>query len=133
MTLTEQRGDTVTYVGPPSVSKGVCLHCGRAKTSLKRGDICGTEGGYEYVELIDEWPQHRWRGWSDAELERFHVKAEAYDRYRRANVSYFEWMPCDDSTVGHHPATRDDPEWGIRVGQCTLGGKQGVAESPQVS
>ena len=46
-----------------------CLHCDQTKAEIKQNQtICGIVSGYEYQELTDEWPAHRWVDWKDHEL-----------------------------------------------------------------
>lgn len=104
-----------------------CLHCGETKASLKRQgiDMCGIEGGYEYRELEHEWPRHRWVDWTNAELARFGVKPEAYDRHRRTDSLTFQYIACDDTVRGHAPQREvEDIDWGLVLGQCILCGRK---------
>ena len=103
---------------------GTCLQCGQTREQVKANDtICGIEGGYEYVELVAEWPKHHWRDWSDKELDGAKIRPEFWDRYRRASVSYFEWTACEHSTFGHRIMDEDRDEYLIKAGQCIKCGK----------
>lgn len=103
-----------------------CLQCEQSRAEVKANDtICGIEGGYEYVELVAEWDAHHWRDWSDKEMASSGVRPEFYDAYRRAPISYFEWIACEHSTFGHQIAEEDDPDYGINVGDCFRCGKTG--------
>ena len=89
-----------------------CLHCEQTKAEIKRDQtICGLVSGYEYQELTDEWPRHRWAGWKDRELPNI-LRPEFYDQYRRTPVTHFEWLPCEHTTIGHkYPTTPEDVEY----------------------
>lgn len=96
-----------------------CLHCGQTKAQIKRDQtICGIEGGYEYVELIAEWPRHRWVDWTDKELTRYGIRPEAFAKYRRQPITQFEYVDCADTIRGHNLATEPFPDMGIKPGQC---------------
>lgn len=97
-----------------------CLQCGETRAWAKvPGRICGIESGYEYRELEYEWPRHRWVGWSDRELAAFGVKPEAFARYRREHENNFQWIACDDTVSGHHPADAEwVPDFASAIGQC---------------
>ena len=107
------------------MSERECLQCGETKASIKRKQIvlCGIEEGYEYRELAHEWPHHRWADWTDAEMARFGVKPAAFEKHRRTDALTFQWIACDDTVSGHRPAEKDDPEFGMKRGQCWLCGK----------
>ncbi len=95
-----------------------CLHCEQTRAEIRANDtICGIEGGYEYIELIAEWPRHRWADWADKDLARAGLKPEAFDKYRRTPAMTFEYIACDDLVRGHLPAA-EDTEWGMKEGQC---------------
>lgn len=83
-----------------------CLHCEQTRAEIKANDtICGIEGGYEYRELEAEWPRHRWRDWTDADLKRAGVRPEFFDQYRREPVSSLQYIACDHHERGHtYPA-----------------------------
>jgi hypothetical protein len=102
-----------------------CLQCGETKEAAKAQQLdCAIVGGYEYREVEEEWPRHRWADWTDAELTRQGVRPEAFDRHRRTPVRTFEWIGCEDTVRGHALATEEDVrEWQYRVGQCVLCGK----------
>lgn len=102
-----------------------CLHCDETKATLRRQGItmCGIEGGYEYRELIEEWPHHRWRDWTDAELDRWGIRPEAFEKHRRTPETHMQWVGCEDTKRGHILATEDDYEFGLRIGQCHACGK----------
>lgn len=95
-----------------------CLHCDQTKAEIKQNQtICGIVSGYEYQELTDEWPAHRWVDWKDHELPDF-IRPEFRDQYRRTQVTQFEWLPCEHTTVGHrYPETPDDFEY-FEKGRC---------------
>jgi hypothetical protein len=96
-----------------------CLHCEQTKAEIKANQtICGIEGGYETIELVEEWPRHRWADWRDNELASCRVRPEAYDRHRRTPITHLPWIACEDTLSGHHIAEKDEPEWGARKGQC---------------
>lgn len=102
-----------------------CLQCGETRESLRQNRIvvCGIMSGGETPELAEEFPRHRWADWTDRELASFGVKPEAFDRHRRTDALTFQWIACDDTVRGHHPVEKDDPEWGLRAGQCFLCGQ----------
>lgn len=96
-----------------------CLHCDQTREQIKRNDtICATESGYEYVEMDEEWPRHRWTNWTDKSLASFGIIPEAFDRYRRLQVTQMQWVGCADTVRGHVYPTEPDPEWGDRIDQC---------------
>jgi hypothetical protein len=100
-----------------------CLHCDQTKAEIKRDEtFCGLVSGYEYQELTDEWPRHRWADWKDSELPM--IRPEFRDLYRRTQVTHLQWVACEHSPDGHRPATsRDVPDFVDKVGQCILCGK----------
>lgn len=106
-----------------------CLHCGETPSSIKRQGIvlCGIVSGYYEPELSEEWPSHRWADWRDAELARFGVLPEAFERHRRTPEMHFQWIACEDTVRGHCPAKAEDVGFmADRVGQCVLCGKADV-------
>lgn len=109
-----------------------CLQCGETPATIKRNElICGIEGGYEYRELEYEWPRHRWADWTDKELARAGIKAEAFEKHRRTPAMTLQWVGCDDRTRGHMPADAEDVGgmWASRVGECLHCGKQVSTET----
>jgi hypothetical protein len=100
------------------VSAVECLHCGQTRAGIKRDDtICGIEGGYEYVELEEEWPRHRWADWSDRDLTGFGIIPEAFERHRRTPFMDMQYAGCVDTKRGHvYPGP--DNEWGDRADRC---------------
>lgn len=109
-----------------------CLQCEQSRAEVKANDtICGIEGGYEYVELEQEWPRHHWRDWSDKELAITDLLPERYAEYRRARSVDIQYAACEDTKTGHRPLEetpcRDDYFWGMVEGQCKDCGVKGVA------
>lgn len=102
-----------------------CLHCDETKASIKSQGIvlCGIVKGYYEPELSDEWPNHRWRDWTDRDLDQWGILPEAYEKHRRTLVRHLEWVGCEDTKRGHMLATEADYEFGLRVGQCHACGK----------
>ncbi|WP_104128215.1 hypothetical protein [Cryobacterium sp. Y57] len=109
-----------------------CLHCGQTREGIKRDNtICGIEGGYEYVELQEEWPRHRWADWSDKILTGFGIVPEAFERYRRVPVMDVQWLACDDLKRGHIYPKANDPESGFRTNQCMACGREITANETE--
>lgn len=109
-----------------------CLQCGESRDAVKAGrNYCVVMEGYETPEVAHEWAHHRWADWTDAELERFGVKPEAYERHRRDDALTFQWVACDDTLRGHVYATSveaDDLELlNMKPGRCFLCGKDDPA------
>lgn len=104
----------------PFAETETCLHCGETRAWAKvPGRICGIESGYEYRKLEHEWPRHRWANWTDKELDYMGVKPEAFEKHRRTDALTFQWIACDDTVRGHHPATADCvPDFASEIGQC---------------
>jgi hypothetical protein len=101
-----------------AVSSTECLHCGQTREGVKRGNaICGIEGGYEYREIEEEWPRHRWADWNDQDLTGFRIIPEAFERYRRTPIMAMQYAACIDTMSGHVYAEEDN-EWGDRAGRC---------------
>jgi hypothetical protein len=100
-----------------------CLHCDQTKSEIKREQtICGIVSGYEYQELTDEWPNHRWADWKDHELPKF-ILPEFRDLYRRTQATQFEWLPCEHTTIGHkYPADSESIEYYGGSDQCMFCG-----------
>ena len=91
-----------------SVPMGSCLQCGQSREEVRINQtICGIEEGYEYRELIAEWPRHHWRDWSDAELRRSGIKPEFFSEYRRWSISSLPYAACDHTERGHMFPTED--------------------------
>lgn len=110
------------------MSGETCLQCGQSREQVRsQRTICGIEGGYEYTELIAEWPRHRWADWRDSDLARFNIKESAYAEYRRCLVADFQWANCEDTLQGHAFAKADWPDMGVKKGQCIDCGKKGEA------
>lgn len=106
-----------------------CLNCGETPSSIKREGIvlCGIVEGYYEPELTEEWPRHHWVDWRDAELARFGVKPEAYDRHRRTRTLNFQWIACEDTVRGHVLSDGSDADremYGAVAGQCIACGKK---------
>jgi len=107
-----------------SLPVDTCLQCEQTRVEVKGNDtICGIAGGYEYVELVAEWDAHHWRDWSDKELASTAIRPEFYEVYRRVSASYFEWVACEHSTFGHQVVKEDDPDYGVKAGDCFRCGK----------
>lgn len=86
----------------------ICLQCEQARAEVKANEtICGIEDGYEYKELVAEWPRHHWRDWSDKELSRCDVKPEFYAEHRRTPLSQLGYLPCEHQKSGHRFAVED--------------------------
>lgn len=104
-----------------------CLQCDETKASIKaeRIAVCGIVSGYYEPELTDEWPRHRWKDWTDRELDRMGIKPEAYEKHRRTLVRHLEWVGCEDTKRGHAPATEESDweDFGCRIGQCIACGQ----------
>lgn len=116
--------DDPTEPSLPHVPVGTCLQCGQTKEEVKANNtICGIEGGYEYVELLEEWAKHHWRDWSDKELNSTAVSPEFHHLYRRVMASSFEWIVCEHSTFGHSIMKEDEPDYGVKAGACFKCGK----------
>jgi len=102
-----------------------CLQCGETKASIKAQGIiaCCTMSVGEYAEVNDEWPQHRWKDWTDTELSRAGVMPEAFERHRRTDASTFQWISCIDTVRGHIIADKSsDLDFASYIGQCILCG-----------
>ncbi|MGN6589485.1 MAG: hypothetical protein ACTHKE_04260 [Sphingomicrobium sp.] len=98
-----------------------CLNCDQTRAQIKsRNSFCATVSGFEYPEIDAEWSRHRWADWNDAELKRFGIKPEAYDKHRRTQGDKFQWVGCEDTVRGHTLATResDREDFGAKIGQC---------------
>jgi hypothetical protein len=107
-----------------------CLQCEQSRAEVKAKEtICGIVEGYEYRELVAEWPRHHWRDWSDRTLAGIGIRPERYDEYRRASGMSLQYAACEDTVRGHIPATQesDYDDFGARVGQCIACGKKGAA------
>ena len=114
--------------------EAMCLHCGDTRGQAREpGRICGIESVGETVELIEEFANHRWADWRDAELDHFGILPEAYERHRRTPFMHMQWVACDDMKRGHSPAKEDDAEWGLRLGQCWACGLDTLAAQVEVS
>lgn len=102
-----------------------CLHCDQTKTEIKRDQtICGIVSGYEYQELTDEWPNHRWADWKDHEMPQF-ILPQYRDLYRRTQVTQFQWLPCEHTTIGHkYPQDQEDIEFYGSADRCIHCGKK---------
>ncbi|MFJ4168369.1 hypothetical protein ACIPY3_02550 [Paenarthrobacter sp. NPDC089714] len=114
-----------------------CLHCDQTKEEIRKNEtICGIVSGYEYQELIEEWPKHRWADWKDHELPPI-IRTEFRHLHRRTQVTQFEWLPCEHTTIGHkYPETIEDLEY-FDAGRCIFCGhkqsKELVPWCPHVS
>jgi hypothetical protein len=105
-------------VGGVSAKEARCLHCDQTRAGIKQNNtICGTVSGYEYVELEDEWPRHRWTDWTDKNLASFGIIPEAFHHYRRLQVTQMQWVGCAHTTRGHVYPDADN-DWGDRIDQC---------------
>ena len=95
---------------------GVCLQCEQSREEVKADQTsCGIEEGYEYRELVAEWPRHHWRDWSDAELKRAGIKPEFFSEYRRWSISLLPYAACEHCQRGH-----DFPGKDVYFGDCLL-------------
>lgn len=108
-----------------------CLHCGILRGDARRQRAaCEIWGGYEYVELEEEWPRHRWRDWTDADLAASDIRPDAYERHRRDPVRALSWTGCDDTTQGHVPAAAADISiLADHIGQCVRCGHRQFQEA----
>lgn len=109
-----------------------CLFCGISEaevlhTQSKEGYTLGcgvesnTENGFDYEELS---PRHRWKSWSDNEIQKLGVVPEKYDTYRRKTVFNIQYSPCLDQIRGHQYATGAPEDYGLEEGQCWSCGKK---------
>lgn len=113
-----------------SLPVDTCLQCEQSRAEVKANEtICGIVEGYEYQELVAEWPKHHWRDWSYRELERFGILPARWDEYRRARLADLQYAPYEDTKRGHTPAKneRDYEDFGCIIGQCIDCGKKDVA------
>jgi hypothetical protein len=98
-----------------------CLQCGQKRSTVRAESLyCCTISGYETPEVDQEWDRHRWKDWSDRELDRYGVKASAYAKHRKTDFGVLPWIDCDDTKRGHSPADEEavGAMWADRVGQC---------------
>lgn len=71
-----------------------CLYCGEpqdaVRSSQRSGDpiYCAGDFSYEYDEPGWVNPRHRFRDWTDGELEEMGVFPEYYGRYRRVTSQW---------------------------------------------
>lgn len=97
--------------------KDTCLQCGQTRAQVKeKRTICATVGGYKYVEIMDEWPKHHWRDWSDEELGS--INPEHRGLYRRADLHEIQYAACEHTPRGHNLATATMRDYGVVAGQC---------------
>jgi len=102
-----------------SVADLACLHCEQTRAEIKANDtICGIEGGYETVELVEEWSRHRWADWSDKDLTRFGILPEAFERHRRTPITVMQYVACEDTVRGHIAAGERLADLGFRADEC---------------
>ena len=95
---------------------GICLQCEQSREEVRiHQTICGIEEGYEYRELVAEWPRHHWRDWSDAELKQAGIRPEFFNEYRRCSALILPYAACDHLERGHHFSTKD-----IYFGDCIM-------------
>lgn len=95
-----------------SYDPGVCLQCEQSRNEVRANKtICGIEEGYEYRELVAEWPRHHWRDWSDTELTAVGIKPEFFDVYRRWSISQLPYAACEHLERGHD-FPKEDIYWG---------------------
>lgn len=107
--------------------KDVCLQCEQSRAEVKaKNTICGIEEGYEYRELVAEWPRHHWRDWPDKALAGAGIIPERYEDYRRSPGMTLQYAACEDTVRGHVLATneRDYEDFGAHIGQCIACGKK---------
>lgn len=97
-----------------------CLQCGESRSRVHAESLfCVTISGGLQPEVDQEWERHRWADWNDAELARFGVKPEAFERHRRTDASTFGWIDCEDLARGHIYATAQDHDsYGWPIGRC---------------
>lgn len=99
---------------------GTCLQCEQTREEVRReGTICGIEDGYEYRELVAEWPRHHWRDWSDAELRDISEHRRAL--LRRAPTGEVKWAEIESicDREGHRtPPVEDADELWCPPGRC---------------
>ena len=84
-----------------------CLHCGQTKGEVKANQTYCATVDY-FGECIDDWPQHRWRDWSDKDLKDLGVLPEHYEKYRRFNVADFQFIDCTHRGLEHKTLQDDD-------------------------
>lgn len=95
---------------------GFCLQCEQSREEVKTHQtICGIEDGYEYRELVAEWPRHHWRDWSDTELKAAGIKPAFFDEYRRRSASRLHYAACDHFERGH-----DFPSVDVYFDECLI-------------
>jgi hypothetical protein len=113
-----------------------CLQCGETRASIKAQGIiaCCTLSHGEYTEVNDEWPQHRWKDWTDEELAQLGVVPEAFERHRRTDASTFQWIACVDTKRGHCPADESCvPDLASFIGQCIACGHDTRTDTKEAS
>ena len=84
-----------------------CLHCHQTKAQVKANKTFCATVDY-YGDCMDAWPQHRWKDWSDKELNALGVLPEHYGKYRRCNVHDFNLIDCTHQGIQHHTLPDDD-------------------------
>lgn len=107
-----------------SAPEFACLRCGQEREEVRRDKtFCATVDYFGHTD--QDWERHRWRDWSDRELDRAGVRPEAYDKHRRTNVNVLGWIDCEDTKRGHVPADQESvwARYVDRVGQCIVCGK----------
>ena len=67
-----------------SLRENTCLQCEQSREAVRRNRyFCATVSGYWVVETDEEWDQHHWRDWSDAELRRLKIEPSLWNANRR--------------------------------------------------
>jgi hypothetical protein len=97
------------------------LQCGQARSTVRAERLfCCTLSRGEVTEIDQEWEHHRWRDWTDTDLDRAGIKPAAYDKHRRTDIGVLPWVDCDDTKRGHVAADEEAVAamWVDRVGQC---------------
>lgn len=104
-----------------------CLQCGERRSKVRAESLfCCTISGYETPEVDQEWERHRWRDWTDRQLDAAGIKPEVFDKHRRTLAGHLQWVDCDDLRRGHVLADAESVAamFADREGQCIACGHQ---------
>lgn len=102
-----------------------CLQCCEARQAVRaQGLHCALMSGGEQPEVGDEWERHRWRSWTDAEMESLGIHPDLFETNRRTQVHELVWAVVESQCLreGHEMPTPEEtagPDAVSLPGRCT--------------
>lgn len=90
-----------------SNSATTCLHCGLSRAAVKQHQLgCGLVDAFG--EMLEDYGNHRWADWHNADLQAYGILPQFYDDYRRTQLPDFRFIACRNLGKEHVLVEDDD-------------------------